>query len=261
MLNRVILCFKTWLSWGVLTHNLLFLFLFFVILIACLYLEFRIIMKYFTLPIVLLISGCATSKFNSQPLVVDASFPKINEINTVSVGDSLLEQGKRTKVQVWTVDKSFRASITPIGKGEFIKVGEDDQYYYVRYIDSVNIATTDSVRLTKGSRQVCYIGLNHMTYCGTAPDNQTMQLEDKYILSKDSFQRSLVYNGKIGDKINIAYREFSNDLARPAFNNNVEYDLKESKIIAYKGALIEVLDANNQNIKYKVLRNFNTVSN
>ena len=88
-----------------------------------------------------------------------------------------------------------------------------------------------------------------------------MDLEDKYILSKNSFQRSLIYNGKIGDKINVAYREFSNDLARPAFNNNVEYDLKESKTIAYKGAVIEVLDANNQIIKYRVLKNFNTVSN
>ncbi|MFX7483105.1 hypothetical protein G9F31_15020 [Acinetobacter sp. 187] len=218
-------------------------------------------MKYLTLSIIFIIGGCATSKFNSQPMIVEASFPNLNEVSTVSVGDTLLEQGKKTKVQIWTVEQPFRVSITPIGKGEFIKVGEDDEYYYVRHSEAVNFNTVDSVRLTKGSRQVCYIGTNHVAYCGTAPENQRMDLEDKYILSKNSFQRSLIYNGKIGDKINVAYREFSNDLARPAFNNNVEYDLKESKTIAYKGAVIEVLDANNQIIKYRVLKNFNTVSN
>jgi hypothetical protein len=58
------------------------------------------------------------------------------------------------------------------------------------------------------------------------------------------------------NKINIGYREFSNNSARPAFNNEVEYDLSESKRIGYKGAQIEVLEADNSSITYEVLRNF-----
>ena len=77
------------------------------------------------------------------------------------------------------------------------------------------------------------------------------------IASSDSFQQTLIYSGKIGDKINVGYREFSNDLARPAFNNDVEYDLSESMTIGYKGCQIEVIGATNQFIKYKVLSNFN----
>ena len=46
-------------------------------------------------------------------------------------------------------------------------------------------------------------------------------------------------------------------MARPAFSNDVEYDLLESKTIAYKGAMIEVIEATNQHIKYIVKRNFN----
>ncbi len=42
-------------------------------------------------------------------------------------------------------------------------------------------------------------------------------------------------------------------MARPAFNNNVEYDLSESPIIGYKGAKLEVIEANNQFIKYRVI--------
>ena len=39
----------------------------------------------------------------------------------------------------------------------------------------------------------------------------------------------------------------------------VEYDLKDSTTIGYKGALIEVLEATNQSIRYRVIRNFNAV--
>lgn len=208
-----------------------------------------------TLPLVLLLSGCVTSKFNSHPVVVDISFPDIGETNTVSIGENLLEQGKKTKVEVWDVGSPFKVSLVPIGHGEFVKVGEDEQYYYVRHIDAPNIP--DSIRLKKGTNEVCYIGLNHMSYCGNAPKNQKIEFRDKYIVSKDTFQRSLVYNGRVGNKVNIAYREFYGDIARPAFNNNVEYDLATSKTIAYKGALIEVIEADNQTVKYKVLRNFN----
>lgn len=76
-------------------------------------------------------------------------------------------------------------------------------------------------------------------------------------LSKDSFQQTLIYNGKVGNKVNIGYREFSSDLARPAFNNDFEYDLSESKQIGYEGALLDIIEAGNQQIKYKVIRSFN----
>jgi hypothetical protein len=79
------------------------------------------------------------------------------------------------------------------------------------------------------------------------------------VASDNAFQQTLIYSGKIGNKVNIGYREFSRNMARPAFNNDVEYDLSESNQIGYKGALLEIIDANNQNITFKVLRNFNKV--
>lgn len=72
-----------------------------------------------------------------------------------------------------------------------------------------------------------------------------------------SFEQTLIYGGKLGDKINIGYRQFSGNMARPAFSNNVEYDLSESMLIGYKGAKIEVIEATDQHIKYKVIENFN----
>jgi len=47
-------------------------------------------------------------------------------------------------------------------------------------------------------------------------------------------------------------------MARAAFNTDVEYDLSESAIIGYAGARIEVIDATNTDIKYKIIKNFNS---
>jgi hypothetical protein len=73
---------------------------------------------------------------------------------------------------------------------------------------------------------------------------------------RNSFQQTLIYSGRVGNKINVSYREFSNNTARPAFNNDVEYDLSSSNTIGYKGALIEVIKADNSSITYKLIRNF-----
>ena len=70
------------------------------------------------------------------------------------------------------------------------------------------------------------------------------------------FQQVLIFNGIVGNKLKIGYREFKDEMARPAFNNEVEYDLNTSKTIGYKGCQIEVIKADNESITYKVVKNF-----
>jgi hypothetical protein len=71
---------------------------------------------------------------------------------------------------------------------------------------------------------------------------------------KDSFKRELVYSGVSQNTISILYREFQNDIARPAFSQELKYDLSQGKIIGYKGARFEVLRADNLDIRYKVMK-------
>lgn len=71
---------------------------------------------------------------------------------------------------------------------------------------------------------------------------------------KDSFKRELVYSGVSQNTISILYREFQNDMARPAFSQDLKYDLSQGNSIGYKGARFEVIKANNTGIIYKVLK-------
>jgi hypothetical protein len=53
--------------------------------------------------------------------------------------------------------------------------------------------------------------------------------------------------------LTLVYREFKDNLARPAFTQELKYDLSQNRIIGYKGARFEVVDAGNTMITYKVL--------
>lgn len=71
---------------------------------------------------------------------------------------------------------------------------------------------------------------------------------------KENFKRELIYTGVSKNVISIVYREFQNDLARPAFMQELKYDLGEGKVIGFKGARFQVLKATNTGIEYKVLK-------
>lgn len=85
----------------------------------------------------------------------------------------------------------------------------------------------------------------------TAKPAVFLKKSDK-ILLESAFKQELIYNGKIGNTIKISYREFKNDFARPAFTQEIVYDLSESNVIGFKGMRIEVVEANNSLIKFIV---------
>ena len=83
-------------------------------------------------------------------------------------------------------------------------------------------------------------------------------IESKYniepidVTQAGSFRQELIYNGKSQNVIKVSYREFKDDFARPAFQQDLLYDLSESKEIGFRGTIIEVLEATNTYIKFIV---------
>jgi len=80
---------------------------------------------------------------------------------------------------------------------------------------------------------------------------QNFLVPQKALYSKN-FSQEMTYYGKTGSTIKLGYREYTKNIARPAFNQELTYDLSESKIIGFKGMSIEVLLATNSNIKFIV---------
>jgi hypothetical protein len=72
----------------------------------------------------------------------------------------------------------------------------------------------------------------------------------------NSFQQELIYNGRSGDTLKFLYREISDNYLRNAFTQDVQYDLRDGKILGFKGARIEIIEANNRFLKYRVIASF-----
>ncbi len=175
----------------------------------------------------------------------------------------MLRQGKYVEQDAFLLESLAKTGFSyTLHPGYYIKHGEDqsNEYYLPGgdrpgRIEKNPIADNwSSVALGKVDSKLCIVTIFNVKNC---TDGTNFRRVKKPTLTEDSFQQTLIYSGKVGNKINIGYREFSSSIARPAFNNNVEYDLSESKTIGYKGAELEILDATNQVIKYKVIKNFN----
>ena len=78
------------------------------------------------------------------------------------------------------------------------------------------------------------------------------KIENRY--SQDYVRKELIYSGVSGNTIEISYREYRGGLAAPAFYQSVKYDLAESHIITFQNFQIEILNASNQGISCRILR-------
>lgn len=211
-----------------------------------------------------LISACATPVYNYAPKTIAISEPPLNAVSTVRVGDIMLKQGQYREHEALYVPSPRKVGVAyTLQPGYYLKDGQDNssEFFSPRgeeagRIDKIFIADHSKAVMTRSNRsELCIVSVYNNYTCDQSGDVEWVK---RPVLAQDAFQRTLIYNGKVGSRINIAYREFSNNLARPAFNNNVEYDLSESGRIAYQGAELDVLEATNQHIKFRLLRNFNS---
>jgi hypothetical protein len=74
------------------------------------------------------------------------------------------------------------------------------------------------------------------------------------VWSTDSLKSELIYGGLSQKTISISYREFVDKTARPAFTQEIKYDLNDGDVIGFRGARFQVLKATNTNIKYKIIK-------
>lgn len=81
-----------------------------------------------------------------------------------------------------------------------------------------------------------------------------VEVTETAVENHDDFYVDVLYQGTSKGEAKISYREFSAGIARPAFTQDVAYELAPdgSTMIAFKGMRIKVLKATGQNIRYIV---------
>lgn len=202
-------------------------------------------------------TGCTSVRYNGTDTIVkDVDYPEVGRMITVYVGDHMVQKGTITEENVLVVYKTIDGALYDIPAKQYLQVGFDEKQDFYSAVGVVKGAFSDPIQVLALKKhegaELCVITVFGGSACYQGEFERKKRLSER----GNNFQQTLIYSGRIGDKINIGYREFSNNRARPAFNNDVEYDLSTSNTIGYKGALIEVIKADNSSITYKLIRNF-----
>ncbi len=214
------------------------------------------------------LSGCATPVANYSVDVKQFSRPPINSVSTVSVGDEMLAQGSTADQDGLQLQSSVQVSWAyTLSSGFYPKVGNDNESAFYSFmfqsspVPGLGVLNKNllsdppkAIKTNLDGSKVCVVTVFNLYACNGGARGELVK---RPISSENAFQQTLIYNGRVGDKINIGYREFYGSTARPAFNNNVEYDLSTSDTIAYRGARVKIIKADNSSITYEVLSNFN----
>lgn len=207
----------------------------------------------------LILTGCASQIKLTEPNNFSTIIPEINTINEVEIGTSLVSKETGYKYKALKLLKD-----TKIKTGYALRdVKEGEVFINDSYTSKYDLYSSTNLTASGGTYGIALpkSGGNAMTFyksgVTTTFSKASLPLEHSAILTpipkKEYFKQDFIYNGKVGNAIKFTYREYANDLARPAFTQDLQYDLTESNIIGFRALRIEISSATNTKIKYKVL--------
>jgi len=236
----------------------------------------KLLMLCFTM----VLAGCATAppiptlptaKIETYiPSPQKITLPATDTPTTVEIGQSIISSALVTRIDALEIIEPQSQTGVNVGYaftiefpvGTLKKIGSDSTGSFFGYAEKISFKVGADVVPVKGG---LYIPDDE-----TAPPSawwlSTQSLRAVLIpsskikfkrttidkMTEESFKRELIYTGLSGSTLSLAYREFKNDLARPAFSQDLRYDLGSSKTIGYNGARFDILRATNLEITYIV---------
>ena len=194
--------------------------------------------------------------------------PPLNTESTAQIGDELLHQGElnqRAAIHLSeeiTFGKDGAYALTP---GYYFRTGERigwESYVPADGPDAGSVKKAPGAITLQGSFHYSNdgetIGVITNFYQAVNAKAKGITRTTRPAWSNESIQRSLVYGGKTGTRIKLSYRKIWKNITRPSSDVFVEFDLADSTIVEFKGARIEVMEATNECIRYRVTQAFDS---
>lgn len=213
-------------------------------------------------------------RFENAKLVVD---PPIGQETTREIGESLVRSGVRTmRVRTnWKVTLNEDAN----GKMGFfagfrqVKASAGTTGSLLSHSSKKNpmlcVNRQGNVEMLPSEMAGCFVDTDRdgkfdaIAFPGHDTDNpldrpvayelQAQERSDE-IESRDSYFVEVLYQGISRGEVKISYREFKGGVARPAFTQDVTYELEPdgSGVVAFRGLRIKIVKATRENITYVV---------
>tara|TARA_B100001093_G_C26773397_1_gene991201 strand:- start:627 stop:1304 length:678 start_codon:yes stop_codon:yes gene_type:complete len=189
--------------------------------------------------------------------------PALQTEATVYLGDRMLTQRKGAwkecitpketlQVKKWGFNVVYKGN-EPACKASLGSKDYTPTYELVPNQPMMDIVWKPKANKSKLCVRMIFGGTN---YCAKKLSEDSVVEGETFIYEPNSFQQSWEYAGRNDDILKFAYSEFTDNFSRQAFSREFQIDLSEGNIAAYKGAIVEIVDATNVQITYKVIRNF-----
>ena len=212
-----------------------------------------------------------TAKIDESQMYVmmTDNIPIKGKKNTVYMGDSMLQQRHGMYTDCLTplfndeAKKLGGWTLKIIANEPLCKSEKGNKSYFPTYVNGIASEEENNyhydVKLKgkeDGKYKICLHMGGFIAHCKKKLSSKDFKFEIVFVSEKDSMQRVIEYAGKKGSIIKFIYSEYVDNMARDAFMREFEVDLNDGNIVAYKGTVFEIIEANNATITYKVVRHF-----
>jgi hypothetical protein len=225
--------------------------------------------KFFMIIFASIFIGCS----QLQPTITNktGTNPPLNVKVRKNVGDVIFDQFNYSLIKNAHLKNNYKDKF---GLGKIVINKNDILIYYSNGKESkycsVKKAYLDPI--VGPYSNVCFSGIDEKNKIFTKisvplimfgksfPLKQPLKYVDAVIpYNSEGYRYQLIYDGIDNNTLKITYREFINNLARPAFYQTVSYKIKKNhytQIIRFKSVKIIIYNANNQYIEYKIVSPF-----
>lgn len=202
--------------------------------------------------------SCGVQTKLTTPENFTTNIPELNISNNTEIGITLVSKETGYKYNALKImnDKKVKTGFL----SRELKAGEiyiNDSYTSkFNLYRSINEPTFGIAIPKNGGKQQVFLNNGMGIKLFQIKDIIDFKVTHTPVPKKEYFKQEFIYNGRVGNALKFIYREYIDDIARPAFTQDLQYDLSESKIIGFRGLRIEVITATNTNIEYKVISQF-----
>lgn len=221
--------------------------------------------------IILLVSAfaftsCAVS-IKSIPLNhSNYSVPDEGIVQKKEIGERLIMKGEEETQDGYKITNSPDFSLTmikyPYSAGTVLPLSGETKEWYLYFINDKHVV--GNMQYTAGIAKHKQNPDKILPFINSVNGFSARKIDDFTVVKTsynnpdcdNCFKKEFIYNGKSGNSLKFVYREYINDMARPAFNQDLQYDLADGNIIGFKGLRLEVVSATNTSIEYKILSTF-----
>ena len=219
----------------------------------------------------IILAGCASIQITESNVVTEkvGQSPPIGSQASTPVGGIVFSQFRYWSKIGYRLDapvnSSFMLGRVAAAQGDFlVKAVVDGKTAFCTerrtYIDPVTgphrtTCFIDSVGTGTFTRMIAAPGVVWLEK--DLPSPARYSRSEQISPRSDSFKYELLYLGVSNKTIRLSHREFLNDLARPAYFQDVSYDIGTlPATITFRTVKLELLAADNNALTYRVLSGF-----